>query len=418
MKILLVILIIFPSYICALGQSQSRDLSFYLDQARTNSPLLKDYQTQMLSLGLDSQMIRASYKPQVVGLSNDLYAPTLNSSWGYDNAVTNGGQLSAQVQASKSIVSRNNLATQYQSISLDKTSIGNTAAIAKRDLKKSVTAQYILAFGDLTTVNFNKESLDLLKKEETILKGLTETNVYKQADYLTFYVTLQQQQLLYRQSQIQFRNDLNNLNYLCGIVDTSEAATLPDPALTLSIIPDAYSSEFYRQFTIDSLKNLNQRSVINYSYKPKLNVFADAGYLSSLQYEAQKNFGTSIGLNLTVPIYDGKQKKLKFQKLDIAERTRSDYRDFFLRQYGQQIATLTQQLHATESLIEEIRGQIKYSNALIDVNAKLLETGNIRITDLVIAINTWLNARNLLNQNYINRLQIINQINYWEAQAQ
>ena len=414
MKTLLLILIIFPSYI----RAQSHDLSFYLDQARTNSPLLKDYQNQMLSLGLDSQMIRASYKPQVTGLSNDLYAPTLSSGWGYDNAVTNGGQLSAQVQASKSIISRKNLATQYQAISLDKTSIGNTAAIARRDLKKTVTAQYILAYGDLTTVNFNKESLDLLKKEETILKGLTENNVYKQADYLTFYVTLQQQQLLYRQTEIQYRNDLNTLNYLCGIVDTNETTTLPDPEINLAVVPDAYSSEFYRQFTIDSLKNLNQRSVINYSYKPKLNVFADAGYLSSLQYEAQKNFGTSVGLSLSVPIYDGRQKKLKFQKLDIAERTRTDYRDFYLRQYNQQIATLTQQLRATESLIEEIRGQIKYSNTLIDVNGKLLETGAIRITDLVIAINTWLNARNLLNQNYINRLQIINQINYWEAQAQ
>jgi outer membrane protein TolC len=418
MKILLLILIIFPSYICAFGQTQNHDLSFYLDQAKNNSPLLKDYQNQMLSLGLDSQMIRASYKPQIVGLSNDLYAPTLSSGWGYDNAVTNGGQLSAQVQASKSIISRNNLATQYQAISLDKTSIGNTAAIARRDLKKTVTAQYILAYGDLTTVNFNKESLDLLKKEETILKGLTGNNVYKQADYLTFYVTLQQQQLLYRQTEIQYRNDLNTLNYLCGIVDTSETTTLPDPEINLAVVPDAYSSEFYRQFTIDSLKNLNQRSVINYSYKPKLNVFADAGYLSSLQYEAQKNFGTSVGLSLSVPIYDGRQKKLKFQKLDIAERTRTDYRDFYLRQYNQQIATLTQQLRATESLIEEIRGQIKYSNTLIDVNGKLLETGAIRITDLVIAINTWLNARNLLNQNYINRLQIINQINYWEAQAQ
>ncbi|WP_431210392.1 hypothetical protein ACQ86N_30880 [Puia sp. P3] len=161
MKIPLLILILFPSYIYA----QTRDLSFYLDQAKTNSPLLKDYQNQMLSLGLDSQMIRASYRPQVTGLSNDLYAPTLNSGWGYDNAVTNGGQLSAQVQASKSIVSRNNLATQYQAISLDRNSIGNTAAIAGRDLKKTVTAQYILAYGDLTTVNFNRESLDLLKKK-------------------------------------------------------------------------------------------------------------------------------------------------------------------------------------------------------------------------------------------------------------
>jgi hypothetical protein len=39
----------------------------------------------------------------------------------------------------------------------------------------------------------------------------------------------------------------------------------------------------------------------------------------------------------------------------------------------------------------------------------------VRITDLILTINTYLNARNLLNQNYVNRMQIINQINYWQA---
>lgn len=392
---------------------QDHDLNYYLDQARSNSPLLKDYQNQMQSLGVDSQLIRASYRPQVNGISNNIYAPSHNG-FGYDNAISNGGQLSAQVQVSQTFVSKNNLATQFQTLSLDKNTLGNTAAIAKRDLKKTVTAQYIVAYGDLVTVNFNQETLNLLQREDSILRALTESNVYKQSEYLTFYVTLQQQRLLYRQSQIQFRNDYAQLNYLCGLSDTG-SATLPDPELRLNALPDAYTSEFYKQFTIDSLKNLNQRSVINYSYKPKLSAFADAGYLSSLAYEAQKNFGASVGLTLSIPIYDGKQKQLKFRKIDIAERTRSDYRDFFLRQYGQQIAQLIQQLRATESLIEEINGQIKYSNTLIDVNVKLLESGNIRITDLVLAINTWLNARNLLNQNYIGRLQILNQINYWQS---
>lgn len=397
--------------VCAFGQD--RNLGFYLNQASNSSPLLKDYVNQQLANGVDSQLIRSSYKVQVNGLSNNLYAPVIGG-FGYDNAITNGAQLSAQVQASKTFVSKNNLATQYLALALDNKSIGNTAAIAQRDLKKTVTAQYITAYGDRVTMTFNQEILTLLKKEEGILKALTENNVYNQADYLAFYVTLQQQQLLFRQSEIQFKNDYAMLNYLCGIVDTA-ATPLPDPEIRLSTLPDAYSSVFYRQFTLDSLKNLNQRSAINYSYKPRVSAFADAGYLSSLSYQAEKNFGASVGLTLNIPIYDGKQKQLKFKKIDIAERTRSGYRDFYLRQYDQQIAQLTQQLHATESLINEINGQIKYSNGLIEVNMKLLEKGTTRITDLILAINTYLNARNLLNQNYISRLQIINQINYWES---
>ncbi len=393
--------------------AQARTLDFYVQQAQASSPLLKDYQHQAESISVDSQLIRASYRPQVNGISNNVYAPVIHG-FGYDNAISNGGQLAAQVQVTKTFVGNNNLAAKFQTLSLDKNTIANNAGVARRDLKKTVTAQYIVAYGDMVTMDFNKETLSLLQKEEGLLRSLTENNVYKQSDYLTFYVTLQQQQLTYRQSEIQFRNDLAQLNYLCGIVDTS-LAVLPDPDLQPGLIPEASSSIFYRQFFTDSLKNINQRAVIRYSYKPRLSVFGDAGYLSSLAYEAQKNFGTSVGLTVTVPIYDGKQKQMKLQKIEILERTRSDYRDFFLRQYGQQIAQLAQQLRATEALITEINGQIKYSSTLMDINAKLLEGGNIRIPDLVLAINTYLNARNLLNQNYISRLQILNQMEYWQT---
>jgi hypothetical protein len=142
-------------------------------------------------------------------------------------------------------------------------------------------------------------------------------------------------------------------------------------------------------------------------------LFANGGYISSLAYHAYKNFGTGFGLDLTVPIYDGKQKKLQYTKLDIADRTRMSYRNFYQSQYYQQIAQLKQQLQATESLIGDINEQIKYSEGLIQVNSKLLETGDAKIADLVIALNNYLTARNLLTQNKVSRLQIINQINYW-----
>jgi outer membrane protein TolC len=142
-------------------------------------------------------------------------------------------------------------------------------------------------------------------------------------------------------------------------------------------------------------------------------LYADGGYASTFTYEGYKNFGTSFGINLTVPIYDGHQRKLRYSKLDIAERTRTGYRDFFTSQYNQQIAQLSQQLKATEELIGQINEQVKYSEALIDVNGKLLGTGDAKIADYILALSNYLNAKNLLTQNSITRLQIINQINYW-----
>jgi hypothetical protein len=251
-----------------------------------------------------------------------------------------------------------------------------------------------------------------LRKEDSLLKDLTERNVYRQTDYLAFLVTVKQQALQTRQLEIQFQNDLNTLNYLCGIVDTM-AVSLQDPALGLAPLPDPDHSAFFRQYHLDSLKLLNDRSLIDFNYRPKANVYADGGYSSTLAYQAYKNFGVSFGITVTLPIYDGHQRKMQYSKLDIAERTRAGYKDFFTSQYKQQIAQLSQQLQATESLIGQIDDQVKYSEALIDVNGKLLGTGDVKVADFILALGNYLNAKNLLTQNNIIRLQIINQINYF-----
>jgi outer membrane protein TolC len=410
MKLLLIFLALL-SFISA--ECQQHDLDYYFSHAKNNSPLLTDYRNQMRSAQVDSELIRASQKIQVNGVSNNFYAPTI-AGYGYDNIITNGAQVSAFVQANKNLITSANLATQYETIRLMKESIGNIALLAEKDLRKTITTQYITVYGDFQALSFSREILNLYQSEESILKRLTQAGVYKQTDYLTFYVSYQQQTLLVRQSEIQYRNDCATLNYLSGIVDTGLVA-LAAPDLQMGMLPDIFSTPYYRQYTLDSLNLVNQQKVISYGYKPKVNIYADAGYISSLQYDPYKNFGLSAGLNFSVPIYDGKQRKMKFQKINIAEDSRQHYKDYFLRQYDQQIAQLSQQLRSTESLISDINNQIKYSGTLIDVNKKLLETGEVRITDLILTINTFLNARNLLNQNYVNRMQIINQINYWQA---
>ena len=56
------------------------------------------------------------------------------------------------------------------------------------------------------------------------------------------------------------------------------------------------------------------------------------------------------------------------------------------------------------------------TQALIDANRKLLATGDVRIADYIIAIGNFLATQNVITQNTVGRLQIINQINYWNRQ--
>ena len=392
--------------------AQNNQLDYFVTQAKANSPLLKEYQNQLQSNTYDSLLIKAVYKPQVTGSSFNSYAPVVKG-WGYDNIITNGGNFISVVGVNKTIINKKNLATEFENLQLQNQSITNTSKITEQDLKRTISAQYITAFGDQQQLNFNKEISALLSKEEVILKKLAEKNVYRQTDYLAFLVTLQQQEFLIKQLNIQFKYDYATLNYLSGITDTS-INTLKDPSISLNELPDiSSSSAFFKQFEIDSLKLNNSRALVNIAYRPKFNLFADAGFNSSLATHAYKNFGTSFGVSAVIPIYDGRQRKLQYNKINIAENTRSNYKDFFKNQYSQQIARLMQQLQATDELIKDINNQLKYTQSLIDINGKLLETGEARIADYILALNNYLNAKNLIAQNNINRLQIINQVNYW-----
>src|SRR6476619_6461885 len=393
------------------GDAQTHTLDYFLQNAKQNSPGLKDFQNQVLSLQIDSQLLKASLGPQVNFLSTNSYAPIING-WGYDEAITNRANISGLLQASRNYLSRGQISAQYRTIALQRRSLLDTIALSQQDLARTITEQYIAAYGDLLAMDFNREVYDLMQREEEALKKLTQANVYKQTDYLTFYVTMQQQELTWLQAQIQYNNDFLTLNYLSGLVDTT-IERIEKPALTDSLGMDFYNTVFYSRFITDSLRLANEKDLVNFEYKPRIGAYTDAGYNSSLQNTPYKNFGVSAGVSLTIPIYDGRQKQMKLARIDIQERTRQSNREFYVNQHNMQLLQLKQQLLSIDLMVEKINKQIGYAHTLIVANGKLLQTGDITMKDYVTAINNYLQAQNLLTLNNINRLKILNQVNYW-----
>lgn len=395
-------------------RAQQKTLDYFLQQGIQNSPLLKEANNTILLNRIDSLRILAQYKPQVSGISNNSYAPIIHG-YGYDEIITNIRNFNEQISATKTFVGKRNLQIQFNGIQLLNDSISIAGRITEQDLRRTITAAYIAAYGSWRQFNFNNEIYNLLSTEDTILKKLTQASVYRQTDYLTFLVTLQQQHLAITLAKQQYQNDYATLNYLCGLVDTS-FTPLDSPHIALQQLPDYNNSIFYKKFLTDSLLLKNASQQIGLAYKPRLSFTADGGYVSSLTYVPYKNFGMSAAINLTIPIYDGNQRKLQYQRLDILERTRISNRDFYTSQYQQQVAQLSQQLQTTNQIINETNDQLKYVRTLMDANRKLLVTGDVHIADYVIAISNYLNAENTITQNIIKQFQVITQINYWNKQ--
>jgi len=403
--------ILLCAFIFSAARAQTYSLDHYLELAKSNSPLLKDLHNQIASNQIDSLRLKAGYKPQVNLNSGGLYAPIVNG-YGYSEAITNEHTFNGLLGVNQSLASKGNINSQIETITLQSLSLSNATKISEQDLKKAITTQYITAYGDLQQYKFSQQVVDLLTNEEGILKKLTQANVYRQTDYLTFLVTLKQQELLLTQSRSQYKNDYATLNYLAGVADTT-LTELDEPALKKLTPPDASSSIYFQQYKLDSLKIINSKQLIDYSYKPKANIFADGGYNSDFMGQAYKNFGVSAGFGFVLPIYDGGQRKMQYKKLSLQEETRENYKAFFDIQYHQQIAQLNQQINENEILIAQIKDQTKYTESLIKVDTQLLQTGDVKIADLILAINNYLTIKNMMTQTVISRLQLINQLNYW-----
>ncbi|MBF4486258.1 TolC family protein [Flavobacterium sp. CSZ] len=392
--------------------SQEKDLGYFIQKARTNSPLLADYQNQIKISTLDSLLNRAAYKTQVAGNLNANYAPVING-YGYDTALSNGQMVSALVGVNKRILSKNQLNSQADSFKLIKDALIVNKKIAVKDLDKSIIAQYIAAFGTETQMEYNNKITSLLKEEEVILKKLARNSIYKQTDYLIFNATVKQQELAALQLKQQYQNDLALLNYLTGEKDTT-FVKLKTPDLTIKLNQQE-NSIFFKQFEIDSLKIKNSDKLIDNTYKPALSLLGDAGYNSSFIYQGYKNFGFSVGLGLSIPIYDGNQRSLQHQKNSMALATIDSYNKNFKRQYDQQLLLLNQKFNQSAETNIMLQSQLSVAETLIEANKKLLVTGDAQITEYIIALSNIISIQDAMAQNTVNKLQIINEINYWKS---
>jgi outer membrane protein TolC len=403
--------LILTLFVTAYSYSQNRTLDYYISTGLKNSPLLNDYNNQLQSGSLDSLLALAAFKPQVNVASQAMYAPA-GSNIGYDEAITNGGNYAATIGVKQSLFNSKIKSAQSENINLLKQTLEVNKTITQIDLKRSITLQYITAYADYSQVQFIRKTVEMLNGQQKVIKQLVEAGIYQMTDLLNLSVTIKSQEITGKQVFIQFKNDVALLNLLSGIIDTT-TVELEKPDLKLTAVPDIQKSPVMLQSKIDSLKNSNSKSLVDLNYRPRLEAFADAGFMAIKPINIPQNFGTSFGLNFSILVYDGKQRQLEYKKIEINEKSRTLYRDYYSTQYWQQYQQLYEQLLLNDDLIRDINIQLTQQKELIDLYKKVaLENAMIRITDYLAVINNYTNTQNSLTIAEMTRLQLINQLNF------
>ncbi len=372
------------------GQSQNLSLDHFLNYASKNSPLLNEYNNKILSNSLDSLQQLANYGFIISAEGAANYAPSF-SGWGYDKALTNGQSLFAAARVTKTFVSKNQLSARLSSFEALKNQLKAQQVLSSQQLKQTVTEQYIATYSSQQLIKNANEINKILEQEDLVLKKLTQASLFKQTDYLTFKVTLQQNELARRQLQADWQNNFMLLNFTCGIIDTS-LIYLEAPFLENNISNFA-NSAYQTVYLADSLVLANKAALINYDYKAKITAFSDAGYQSSFIKDPYKNLGFSVGIAVSLPLYDGHKKLMLLQQNNLELESRKSYLAQTKNQYQQKLLQIQQQIIAYENLEKLAGEQMVYAKTLIEANSKQLPTGDVKVLDFILSINNYLNLK-------------------------
>jgi outer membrane protein TolC len=393
-----------------IAYNQSKNLDFYLSTGIQNSPLLNDYRNQVSSTVSDSLLVRAAKKPLIEAKSQLLYSPFYKN-FGYDDVITDGGNYSGVVSVSQNIFNKKELANKYNAVDIQKSALNNSSRITIAELKKVITSQYLSAFISYADFQFNKNFLELMEKENVIIKQFVKNGIAKHTDYLSLLVETQSQEILISQLKKQYKKDLSVLNQLCGLND-SVWHELSEPEIGIKGTSEITRSPAFIQYKIDSIRIENEKMAIDIRYKPKVSWFADAGFLSSNPWNFYKHFGYSAGLSLSIPLYDGKQKGIEKQKLSFNENSRQVYQNTYYKQYYQQIQQFNEELRNIKDLSVRFNDQLKTSDELLKALKDQLESGIIQITEYINALKNFKTINRNINLLNIQRLQVINDMNF------
>ncbi len=405
---ILLVISFFLSFLPVNGQEQVLD--YFLKQGIKNSPLIRDLNGQIRSNRVDSLMVKAMNKPRVEFRGYAFYAPIVNN-FGYSEILTNIANLTSVMSVSQQLFNKKTVEANLLKTGIQRQSLANTVRLTENSLKKAITSAYLDVWAVYSDISVNRELLAFANDQGKILKSLTDNGIFKQTDYLSFMIELQGLEIQLGELNLLFRRKVSDIYLLCGIQDT--AAFFPvKPELGSPSPANQKGSPLFMRFYIDSLRITNENILIDRNYKPAVGWFSDAGLINNDPRVIYQNFGLSLGLNFTLPVYDGNQRNLNHQKLKNEEEIRSGYAGAFNREYYQQLQQLSDELDQTRALIPSVRTQVMSSDMLIKQLKELVNKGSGSITDYLIAVKNWLSVRQSLNHYEVRLLQIRNEMNY------
>ncbi len=375
--------------------AQERDLGYYIEQARANSPLINQANNENAIVSLDlEQMNRILYKPEINLVSGFVFSPIVSMDnnktrfqlasenatnyIGHDLAITDGGNYTAMVSVRKPLLAASKLEVYSNKADISKQINENDIALTEHELNQVVAYQYLLCTKSAKEAENTRSLIRELEEKYRLLQKLVVNGIYKQTDLMLMQIELENYNLEHKSQQSEYASNLFDLNLVCGISDTS-IVRLQDIDITIDQEVSA-TSGFLVGFRLDSLDILSEQAIDELKYKPQLDLFADAG-LNAAYLPSPKRFGISAGLSFTWNIFDGNQRDIQRKRSAINLQTLEFNKNHFMTQNEINKNKILEQIESVDERIMLTEKQAVTYGKLYDAYSKELSIGEASVMD-------------------------------------
>lgn len=422
------LIISFLTFILDSIQLRGQNLHDYIEQAKVNSPLIKENQNQLEAANLEVERLKALYTKAKISLSGGyLFAPVvvtengdnklvLNPSgseedyFGYDNSATNGGMYQGIINIDQPLFN----GTRYEA-NKELTMVGsrineNNIQLTAHEIEKFVIDQYILCLQHYKQIEYLNSLIGIIDDQKNAVSKLVENGIAKQSDYSL--ILIEQKTLLTELNKFNtyYRSSLMDLRILCGISDTTYQVL---ENIDLQLSEDVSGSRFTNKYDLDSLSLAASQKVFELKYKPAVGLFANTGLNAVYAPTLPNRFGLSAGINFTMNLSDGNQRKIEQQRTEVLMRSTSQYKDFFYNQNNVRKKRIFDELKSTDDRLTLIQDQLSEYQRLLEFYKLELMHGQISVFNYVSILKNMVVTQRDFVLLQTNKELLINLYNYW-----
>jgi outer membrane protein TolC len=398
-----------------------KGLDFYLSQAKNNTPALLENRNLEQIGELQNNLIIAQNRAfQINATSEILIAPYFDNngkpiditttpspnSFGYDVGITNGGLYSAQLNVTKNLFNQSAIDNLLFQNKIKNEAIQLSSEEITNNLIKNITDLYITTYQLQLQAEFTNEILSDLENRLKVVELLVKRSVLMESDYLLLQLDIKSKNLELKQIQNNFKTSIDQLYILIGIpIDSISRIVKPD----ISSIDNPTEFFYNKKFENDSLQVAADQQVFDNQYKPQVSVYANTG-LNAVEFQnIEHRIGASAGLRLTIPIYDGRQRKYNKLQNNLKKESLEYYRENSEIQLKNKIESIKRQVVDLDENIQLLDDQLKKQKNILEIYKGKLVQGQVSIVD-------YLNLIQNYKQNVYAKLQM--RTNHWLLQSQ